>query len=125
MTTIMSNGIAQIDNCIVEQLQAKHPPRTANVSFPTQKWDEEEIEDEKAAIVDDNDTLKELPRMAGTALNEEEVAALPSLTINARQIFTAVKSAKRLTSGGLQQITPWLLKRAFLADTNQECAIIA
>ena len=30
-----------------------------------------------------------------------------------------------MTSGGLQQITPWLLKRALLEDTTNECAMIA
>ena len=35
------------------------------------------------------------------------------------------KKAKRLTAGGLQQITPWLLTRAFIEDTTDECAMIA
>ena len=30
-----------------------------------------------------------------------------------------------MTSGGLQQITPWLLKRAFTEDTTNDCALIA
>ena len=54
------------------------------------------------------------------------MTGLPSLTINVRQILIAVRGAKRLTSsGGLQQITPWLLKRTIVSYTNQECAIIA
>ena len=57
--------------------------------------------------------------------DDEKKTTVPSLTIDARQSLTAVKSAKRLTLGGLQQITPWLLKRALVGDTNQECAILA
>ena len=30
-----------------------------------------------------------------------------------------------MTSGGLQQISPWLLKRAILEDTTNDCATIA
>ena len=49
----------------------------------------------------------------------------PHLVINQEDILAAAKKAKRLTAGGLQQITPWLLKRAFLEDTTNECAMIA
>ena len=45
--------------------------------------------------------------------------------VNEEQILIAARKAKRLTSGGLQQISPWLLKRALLEDTTQECATIA
>ena len=47
------------------------------------------------------------------------------MIIKAEQILSASKKAKRLTSGGLQQISPWLLKRAFIEDTSLECATIA
>ena len=39
--------------------------------------------------------------------------------------MTAAKKARRLTSGGLQQISPWLLGRALSEDTTVECATIA
>ena len=47
------------------------------------------------------------------------------MVVGAEQILKAAQKARRLTSGGLQQITPWLLKRAFLADTEQEEAVAA
>ena len=50
---------------------------------------------------------------------------LPSVVVRAEHILQAAKKARRLTSGGLQQITPWHLKRALLADTKQEGAIAA
>ena len=50
---------------------------------------------------------------------------LPSVVVGAEQILKAARKARRLTSGGLQEITPWLLKRAFLADTKQEGAVAA
>ena len=30
-----------------------------------------------------------------------------------------------MTSGGLKQITPWLLKRAIIEDTTNDCAMVA
>ena len=39
--------------------------------------------------------------------------------------MAAAKKAKRLTAGGLQQVTPWLLRRALLEDTTNECAMVA
>ena len=47
------------------------------------------------------------------------------MVFRAEQILKAAQKARRLTSGGLQQITPWLLKRAFLADIKQERAVAA
>ena len=47
------------------------------------------------------------------------------MTGTQEDILSAAKSARRLTSGGLQQITPWHLKRALLADTNKAGAIAA
>ena len=46
----------------------------------------------------------------------------PSLTVTAEDILQAAKNAKRLTSGGLQQITPWHLRRALLSSPNNNCA---
>ena len=64
-----------------------------------------------------------------TAAEEAELKSkdktYPSLIINAEQILTAARKAKRLTSGGLQHVSPWLLKRALLEDTTQGCATIA
>ena len=49
----------------------------------------------------------------------------PSLSVTAEDIREAVKDVRRLTSGGLQQITPWNLKRAILATSNDDCATAA
>ena len=56
---------------------------------------------------------------------EDHRVSFPSLIIKAEHILSSSKRDKRLASGGLQQISPWLLKRAFLEDTTLECAIIA
>ena len=66
--------------------------------------------------------LPSFPHEGGAEISKK---IFPSLVINAEQILNAAKKAKRLTSGGLQQISPWLLKRAFLEDTTLECATIA
>ena len=46
----------------------------------------------------------------------------PSLVVKAEDILQAAKGARKLTSGGLQQITPWHLKRAMLSSSNENCA---
>ena len=53
---------------------------------------------------------------------ENERLNYPSLVINTEDILQAVKDARKLTSGGLQQITPWHLKRAMLSSANDNCA---
>jgi len=45
--------------------------------------------------------------------------------INEEQILAAAKKAKCLSARGLQQITPWLLKRTFLEDTTNDCAMVS
>ena len=49
----------------------------------------------------------------------------PSLTVTADDVRMAVKDVRRLTSGGLQQVTPWHLRRAILASANEDCATAA
>ena len=49
----------------------------------------------------------------------------PSITVSKKDIMQAVSGAKRYTSGGLQQITPWHLKRALFATSDDDCAIKA
>ena len=64
-------------------------------------------------------------KVSKEGFSESHRKNFPSLIITSEQILTAAKKAKRLTSGGLQQISPWLLKRALLADTALEFATIA
>ena len=53
---------------------------------------------------------------------ENERLNYPSLVVNTEDILQAAKDARKLTSGGLQQITPWHLKRAMLSSANDNCA---
>ena len=46
----------------------------------------------------------------------------PSISVNKDDILKAASDAKRYTSGGLQQITPWHLKRALFATSDNDCA---
>ena len=62
---------------------------------------------------------------ANDSVSAEYSSTFPYLVITEEQILTAAKKAKRLTDGGLQQITPWLLRRAFLEDTTNDCAMVA
>ena len=48
-----------------------------------------------------------------------------SLVVKTEDILQAARGARKLTSGGLQQITPWHLKRALLSSSNEDCACTA
>ena len=52
----------------------------------------------------------------------EPGVGFPSITVNKNDILQAASSAKRYTSGGLQQISPWHLKRALFATSDDDCA---
>ena len=56
---------------------------------------------------------------------EKTTLEYPSLVVKAKDILQAAKGARKLTSGGLQQITPWHLKRALLSSSNENCASTA
>ena len=49
----------------------------------------------------------------------------PSLTVREEDVMVAARQAKRLTSGGLQQITPWHLKRALNETSSTDIAVVA
>ena len=78
-------------------------------------------------------TVRGTPGMSDRQNNHESGAEpetetplnFPSLSVTAEDIRKAVKDVRRLTSGGLQQVTPWHLKRAILATSNEDCATAA
>ena len=140
MSTILSNGIARVDDQVLSQLREKHPQRTEGVNFPTVevvKIIKAECSlDPASAIADTNmETEMKAVQVDKTKDNndrqpdsEESRAVLdqwPSLTVGEQDILTAAQQAKRLTSGGLQQITPWHLKRAFYENHSTDCAAVA
>ena len=49
----------------------------------------------------------------------------PSLMVKTKDILQAVRGARKLTSGGLQQITPCHLTSAMLSSSNENCASTA
>ena len=78
------------------------------------------------SLEEKDQTVRGTPGIPGN--REQELNAplnFPSLTVTAQDIRLAVKGVRRLTSGGLQQITPWHLKRAILATSNEDCATAA
>ena len=130
MAAILSNGVAEVDNAVLDQLKAKHPSRPADVIFPSQEeiMDEETDRGGNSSHDIEMEECKDDVRSSSVVHDdgaETSRKIFPSLVINAEQILCAAKKAKRMTSGGLQQISPWLLKRAFLEDTTLECATIA
>ena len=130
MSAVLSNGVAEVDAEVLNQLAAKHPSRHARVQLPSL----EQIVKERADEFGEPDSDVEMKNVkddvlesANEKLRMAEVNSkiFPNLIINAEEILTAARKAKRLTSGGLQQISPWLLKRAFIEDKTVECATIA
>ena len=87
----------------------------------------ETIPDEKDQTVRGNPWSWDHESSRGHEREPERNAPLnfPSLTVTAEDIRKAVKDVRRLTSGGLQQVTPWHLKRAILATSNEDCATAA
>ena len=163
-TTILSNGTAEINNSVLEQLRAKHPLRKKEVRLPTPEEINEERESNKSDSRIEHELMKlskDKKKSAGpdrqmsldhkpigifpltrpdkknppirTTVEENKkvevktsaVPTFPIIIITADDVIAAVKGAKRLTSGGLQQITPWLLKRALLATPKRQCATAA
>ena len=131
MTAIRSNGIAAVDDRVLAQLKSKHQGRLQPVALPQmehinsgfvhstnveEEKVEEFIQEEKS-----EDKPDEFSQHVSTVLN----SVLSSVTVTADDILSAAKLARRLTSGGLQQITPWHLKRALSSDTNRAGAIAA
>ena len=119
MSAMTSFGIANLDDDTVRQLQLQHPSRPRPTVFPTP----DEIQEERNVLnppqpQDSNasDKLRQL-RANAEAKHDQH---WPSMTIGAEAIEKAAMKARRTTSGGLQQITPWLLRRAILADTNHQ-----
>ena len=106
MTAIQSNGIAAVDNRVLEQLQAKHPQRLWPVALPPMNNiksgsihgcnDKEEKTEE---YIQDEEMLEnksdEFSQQLSTVLN----SILSSVTVTAENILSAAKLAHRLTSG--------------------------
>ena len=122
MSTLTSNGVAPMDESVLHQLQKKHPRRRNPISWPSP----EELKvaagtSSKSCITTTDLEISELRKAALKAIEDSDA----SLTITAEMIEEAAKRAKRATAGGLQQITPWHLRRAIEASTNHEVAIVA
>ena len=118
MTAIRSNGIAPVDENVLTQLRSKHPLRQKAVALPP-------LDEFKTEYADIDQKIGHISQEYSQHVAKILDSILPSVTVTAENILSAAKSARRLTSGGLQQITPWHLKRALLADTNQAGAIAA
>ena len=85
------------------------------------------IPDEKDQTVGGDQYSSDIESSRGPECEPEHDALLnfPSLTVTANDIRKAAKDVRRLTSGGLQQVTPWHLKRAILASSSEDCATAA
>ena len=112
----LSKGYSQ-SNTLTNTPIMSHSPKQRD-SNQEMELDEEVIsnEDEKSPMPASTKNLKtyQPPQRIGTGY--------PSIHVTKDDILVAVGSSKRYTSGGLQQITPWHLKRAMLAASDDDCA---
>ena len=85
------------------------------------------IPDEKDQTVCGDQCSSDIENSQGPERGPENDAPLnfPSLTVTADDIRKAAKDVRRLTLGGLQQVTPWHLKRAILGSSSEGCATAA
>ena len=108
MSAILSNGIAPINDDVLSQLRAKHPQRREMVilskvgKMPSMNGI---IRNDQEDMRMDEDEISN-PGDCGQSRDSKE-ERFPALTVSDDDILAAAKQAKRLTSGGLQQITPW------------------
>ena len=111
MAAITSNGIALVDNKVLKQLQSKHPPRHEQVTF--QPIGNIKINDD---VHESNVDWKSQEFSQYVSVNL--YSAVPSVTLIVDDILSPAKTTRRLRSVGLQQISPWHLKRAHISHIN-------
>ena len=119
-SAVVNRGKAPLNDRVLEELRSMNPPRINQVQWPTR----EEIKEERERT---RNTLKKfgLPKNSVDVDNctpdtfEDELQAIE---ISADDIVSAAKSARRNTTGGLQQIIPWFLRIAVLHSPGNRCA---
>ena len=148
MSSLLSNGTAPIIDAVLEQLSAKHPERNRKVCWPHPKKantkmdiDIDRRKTPRPMDIDKEEERRKTPRPMETYKEGERDSPMhpantqteepretepgigyPSITATKGDILQAASSAKRYTSGGLQQITPWHIKRALFATSDNDCA---
>ena len=132
MNSILSNGTAPITDSVLDQLAKKHPPRLNTVVRPSPTTYESEFKESPNDM--DMDIDSEMKDHTAPSTTERTGAheamdntglSFPSISVSRDDILQAASSAKRYTSGGLQQITPWHLKRAMQSMSDDDCAMKA
>ena len=109
---------------VLEELKRLNSPRINDISWPTR----EEVWKERRRAFKSSKTLKS---RSGSGDGEDDwITAekfednLLSIEITAEDIINAAKSAKRSTTGGLQQLTPWFLRLAVMHSPGNRCAMV-
>ena len=109
---------AQMDIASIHpQMDIDRPEETAHPKMDIDNHEEKDPEKTTANM--------EIETEVGWSEAPEPGVGFPSISVNKNDILRAASSAKRYTSGGLQQITPWHLKRALFASSDNDCAIKA
>ena len=113
------------ENCDRDNERITDPNGTHNNESET-KTEEEELEEKRHEVPltrkQESSHMEIDQARPDTRLADDLYLDDPSLTVSAEDIIKATRGARRLTSGGLQQITPWHLKRAITASSNENCA---
>ena len=138
MKALTSHGVAPITDAVISQLQDKHPGRKMPVAWPTmdevtrerKRVREEEESGSEQARRQDREQLQVEPDLLDRESKIKQQAELeinshvPHILMNPDTIESAALEAKKSSSGGLDQITPWLLRRAVETGLNHRVAII-
>ena len=141
MNTIMSKGIAPITEEVLSNLHAKHPIRRRPVVDPSveevicmrraegtavlgpEKLTKIDYADSGRGAETEEISDESLPRKAQAV--ETLDTLMPVIQIGALDVIESAMKAKRTVSGGLQQITPWMLKVAMTATNNSRAPFYA
>ena len=130
---VTSHGVARPEEGdTLAQLRGQHQTRRHQVERPTREW----VENERASYeTDEKESTPELelspelpepgipspPIVRANDPDPEEKLTF-SATVTAEEVLAAAKESVKGTTGGLDQLTPWILRRAIEASPGNRLA---
>ena len=129
VTTLTSKGVAEVTDAVLDKLKAKHPKRkwTTKVVRGTgsakngAEGDDFELEQEHIEKEPEETSIRQLETMRAKA-KEKLGKIMPIIRITTLDVEKTVMASKRTVSGGLEHITPWMLKSALTSQNNPRCS---
>ena len=145
---IESHGLTPLNEGVIAQLRNMHPARTEEVRIPSEVEIKEELRENEKAEAKwheklDRESESTIPNpqcnlltKARTVENDDEIQAETDLVevlrwrlercartqVNAESIMRVAGLARSSTRGGVQGITPWVLRQAIEASPRGDLA---